>query len=1183
MIARNVPRILLVTLMFFLLPYAVSAQQTYEIDCRDTPLSDVLKKVTEMTGYSFVYSNTSVDVSAKTDVSVRSSDINVILDSIFKNTGIVYTIVGRQVALRTENAVPQTPAQTPSKGTRTVRGQVLDDSDLPLVGADVFIKGTTTGVFTDSEGRYEIEVPDDPETELVFNFFGMKTRAERIGARSRIDMLLLPDAKFIDEVVVTGYQTISRERSAGAFAKVEGETVSRKSSAFGSPLRGLEGTVAGLNVNTSSEGTTYLIRGVTSINASTEPLYIVDGVAMSRDQLETMVNPNDISSVTFLKDATAASIWGAQAANGVIVLTTKTGTGTGKLTVSYNGSFTFKGKPDYGYNDMMTASEFISAASEVFDPYTYPYSDVSTMTWGISGNFPVVYPHEIPMYRYFSGEISYAEREAALSALASQDGRGDYEKYMMSNAFLTDHSVSFSGGNDRNNYYVSLGYQGEQGTAKDRSDEYKIFMRDMLSVTKWLKLDISLNAYWSKATSHLSSGDDEGMDHLTSLPYAVFYNDDGSPISFTQYLMMPSQQSSTEDITGINLDYYPVTDWLSSTVSDIEYSVRANAGVTVKLFPFLSYEGRFQYLRSSTKSESFYPADSFKVRIDRAYATDTEGTAWLPSSGGNFTMGDSYTDSYTVRNQLNFDHSWQKTMKHQITAVAGFEIRDTRTAGHTSFMRGYDMQTMQHIEYDDYYLSTTGVRNPVLPMLAGAAANYFDPNSYDQTETEYRFMSVYANASYTLADKYSLNASIRVDQSNLFGSDPSVQFKPIWSVGGIWNIARENFLVHSTWIDNLNLRVSYGFAGNSPDPGQGGPYDILSSASDPSYSEFGLGYTVTTPANDKLTWEKTRTWNVGIDFDLFSRLSGSVDFYDKYTTNLLASTPADPTTGFVSVLSNVGEMSNRGVELSLNSINIVNAHLLWTTGFNFTYNANKLVSMYVNPPDTPNLMVDYEYWEGYPYGTLFGYRWAGLDPANGMSRVYNSRAEAVSSVSDIDDLSVVPYLGTTVPPFYGSLTNTFRIHDFELSFMFVYNMGHKMRNDINTQYTYRLNGALHKDFALRWKQPGDEAFTDVPAYYRLDDTSVNETDILSLYRYADINVLDASYIKLRDLSIAYYLPEKACKAIAAQSASVRFQVSDLFVIPFNGEGIDPEAFSLRYGSRGDKFRPMMTLGLSIDF
>lgn len=1172
----------ILAVMSFLLSVTVaSAQRTFDIECTDTPLSEVMKDVSEQTGYSFVYSNTSVNVSMKVSVSVRSADIGVILDAVFHGTGISYKIIDRQVALIQEDRHDVT-ARNAVKGTRTVKGRILDDDDLPLVGADVFVKGSDTGAFTDSDGYYEIEVPDDPETELVFNFFGMKQRSEKIGNRQRIDILLLPDTKFIDEVVVTGYQTISRERSAGAFAKVDGDVVSRRASAYGNTLRGLEGSVAGLNVNTTAEGTSYLIRGVTSINASTEPLYIVDGVAMSRTQVESMVNPNDVASVTFLKDATAASIWGAQAANGVIVMTTKTGTTSGKLTVSYNGSFTFKGRPDYSYQDMMTAAEFINAASEVFDPYTYPYEDVSTSTWGISANFPVVYPHEIPMYRYFSGEISYADREAALNALASRDGRKSYEKYMMSNAFLTSHSVSFSGGNDRNSYYASLEYQGEQGSYKDMTDEYKVYMRDVLQVTRWLKLDLSVNAYYSKASSHLSSSD-ETMSHLTSLPYAVFFNNDGSPVSFTQYLMMPSKKEETERITGINLDYYPVADYLSSTENSINFSVRANAGITVNLFSFLSYEGRFQYLRSNTKSETYFPSSTFKVRLDRAYGTDIDGVAYLPSSGGDFTMGDSYTDSYTVRNQLNLDHRFGESVSHQITAVAGFELKDNRTAGHSSFMRGYDMQTMQYISYDDYFLSNTGVRNPALPMISGASANYFDPNSYRQTETEYRFMSVYANASYTLADRYSLNASIRVDQSNLFGSDPSVQFKPIWSVGGIWNIAKEKFLTGVQWIDNLNLRVSYGFAGNSPNPGQGGPYNILSSVSDPSYNEFGLGYIVTTPANDKLTWEKTRTWNMGIDFDLFSRLSGSLDFYDKYTTNLLADTPCDPTTGFTSVLSNVGEMSNRGVELTLSSVNIVSGGFVWMTDFNFTYNANKLVSMYVNPPDTPYNMVDYEYWEGLPYGTIFGYRWAGLDPADGMSRVYNSKGEPVRSISDIDNTSVVPFLGTTVPPVYGSLTNSFRFKGFDLSFMFVYNMGHVMRNDINTQFTYRLSGALHKDFAKRWKQPGDEATTDVPAYFKLDDTSINETDILSLYRYADINVLPASYIKLRDISLTYNLPDRACKAIKAESASVRFQVSDLFVIPFNREGIDPEAFYLSSGSRGDRYRPMMTLGINVTF
>ena len=239
--------------------------------------------------------------------------------------------------------------------------------------------------------------------------------------------------------------------------------------------------------------------------------------------------------------------------------------------------------------------------------------------------------------------------------------------------------------------------------------------------------------------------------------------------------------------------------------------------------------------------------------------------------------------------------------------------------------------------------------------------------------------------------------------------------------------------------------------------------------------------------------------------------------------------------------------------------------------------------MYITPPDTPSSMVNYEYWEGYPYGTVFGYRWAGLDPTDGMPRVYDSKGNVVRSIGDIDNLNAVPYMGTTIPPIFGSLNNSLRYRGFEFSFMFIFNCGHVMRNDINSFYTRRFESDLHNDFALRWRRPGDEKKTNVPAYYKLNDTSVNENDVQMLYKYADINVLNASYIKLRDISLTYHLPAKACKAIKARNASFMIQASDLLLIPFNKEGIDPEAFYLAGGSRGDRFRPYFTAGLNVEF
>lgn len=1177
-------RLILIALAILCCGELSAQSRGISINAHNIVLSEVLKSISSQSDYKFVYNNNVVDVSKRITAQIGDADIDSVLKAVLSGTGITYTIIDKQIALSIEPVSVGDRADTLEVGSRSVHGRVFDGNGEALPGVTILINGAAIGAITDIDGTYAIIVPDDPATTLHFNYMGMKPQIKAIGDSEECNVVLEMDEKHLAQVVVTGYQTISRERSAGSFSKVDGADIQDRGNAHGDILKALEGAVPGLSVNTTAEGTSYLIRGVTSINSSQEPLYIVDGVKMSRSQVSRMVNPNDVENVTFLKDATAASIWGAQAANGVIVLTTKSGSSRGDLHIEYNGSFTFKGMPDYGYMDMMSSADFIKVAQEVFDPDTYRWKDINNTTFGSSTSFPVIYPHEDAMYRFYNGEISATECNDILDRLSRSNGREQYEKYFMSNSYLTNHSLSFSGGSDNNNYYLSLEYQREQGSSQNIADEYKVYMRDILNVTKWLKLDLSLNAFYAKQTSHLSSSDEYGGNHLTSLPYATFFDENGNELSHTGYLMNCDLQREVEAVTGFSLNYMPVSDWRKSMDKRNTYSVRANAGLTIDIFDGLSYEGRFQYMIDNSKSEQFYPGETYKVRLDRAFATDKNGVQYLPSSGGYFTMGNSYGTAYTVRNQLSFDKGIEKNQTHHVTALAGFELNSNKNSSNASFLRGYDMQTMQHISYDDYNLSQTGVRDPLLPMIAAATTNQFEPNDYEQGESEYRFVSLYANGAYTLNDKYSVNASIRVDQSNLFGSDPSVQFKPIWSVGAIWNMAREKFMVSKEKIDRLNLRLSYGFAGNSPRPGEGGPYDILTSLSDPRYNEFGLGYVVTTPANDKLTWEKTRTWNLGVDFSLFgNRFGGSLDLYDKHTTNLLAQTPVDPTTGFTTVLSNVGTLNNRGIELSLNSLNIVTDSFTWNTLFNITYNHNKLVSMYVSPPDTPSSMVGYEYWEDYPYGTIFGYRWAGLDPADGMPRVYDSQMNAVRSITDIDNTSAVPYLGTTVPPLFGSFSNILKYKGLELSFMFIFNAGHKLRNDINTQYTYRLTGELHNDFAKRWKRPGDELKTDVPAYFKLDNTSINESDVLSLYKYADINVLNASYIKLRDIALTYHFPESITSAIRAENMSVRVQASNLCMIALNGEGIDPEAFYLSGGSRGERYNPYFTFGLNIGF
>ena len=1162
-------------ILAILLPCVMHAQGQITVAADSQPLSTVLKLISAQTDYGFVYNNDLIDTSVKVTVFVSSDDIKEVLDAVTAASGLKYTIIGKQIAFSVPE-VTEVRAQD-GKKTRTVSGRVTDPAGDPLPGAGVYIEGTKTGTFADINGRYTIEVPDNPETVLTFDFIGMKTAAERIGSRTAVNVVLDDEVSMLSQSVVTGYQTISRERSAGSFANVAGAAVRDQANIHGNVLRSLEGSAAGLSVSETADGVTYLIRGVSSINSKREPLFIVDGVAMTKQQMDRMINPNDVESVNFLKDATAASIWGAQAANGVIVITTKKGR-AGDLRISYNGSFTFKGKPDWSYMDLMTSEQFIKTAAEVFDPQTYKWSDVQNNTYGTGNAYRVIYPHESALYRYYIGEISMDERDAALKALSEVNGRKEYEKYFMSNAYLMNHSVSFSGGSDKSSFYVSLESQRTRGVDKDTQDEYRLFFRDALHLAKWLDLDLSAHLFYSDEKSYRLSHE------LTDLPYISYYDKDGKELSLANYIMSDAYRTSIEGITGISLAYYPVSDFMSNPVTAKTLGANANAGLTVHFADWLSYEGRFQYSLTQGTSESYLDATSFGVRIERTQGTDMGGTQYLPSSGGHYTFSASSMSSYTVRNQLNLDKYLGRQDSHRITGVAGFELSSRKTGSNSMFLRGYDMQTMEHIFYDEYTLSRTGVKNPALPSFAASSTNTFEPNEYNQDEMEYRFVSMYANGAYTLKDKYSFNASVRVDQSNLFGSDPSVQFKPICSAGFIWNAAKESFMRGTSgWLNRLNLRASFGYAGNSPDPGQGGPYNILSSVSDANYSRFGLGYVVVTPANDKLSWEKTRIINLGVDWSVLgNRLNGSIDVYDKYTTNLLGQAPVDPTTGFTTVLSNIGSMSNRGVELTLDSTNITAGDFVWTTGFNITYNRNKLLEMYVEPPRSAYAMIDYHYWEGYPYGTVFAYKWAGLDPADGMPRVYDSKGNIVRSVTDVDTIDAVPYAGTTVPPVFGSLNNDFRWGDWDLSVSFIYNLGHVMRNDVNSTFSYRLDSNLHNDFSKRWKQPGDELTTDVPAYYSLKNTSINESDVIFLYRYSDVNVVTASYIKLREVSLGYRLPAPACRALHVQHATARLQASNLATIAFNKEGIDPEAFYFS-GARSDRFHPLVSASLNLEF
>lgn len=1181
--AKGMKAALLVCMLFFFCGTVMA--QNVTVSAKNATLKSVMSQITQQTGYKFAYSDAVKADNIRVSVDASNEPVQAVFEKIFNQAGISYKVEGKMVSL---SAGREDRGGRP----RQITGRVTDNNGEPVVGATVLIQGTMNGTSTDADGKYSIAAR--PSDLLTFTCIGYTTLQAEVGRRAVIDAILLDDVEKLQEIVVTGYQTLSKERSAGSFSTVKGEAIQDKANARGSIIESLEGVAPGLQVNLTGNDTSsekYTVRGITSVYSNKQPLFVVDGIAIEVESLETLLNSDDIQSVTVLKDATAASIWGSQAANGVVVIETKTGRNTnGKYSVKYSGTYTWKGKPDYAYQDLMDSKTFIKNALEVFDPVGYKESAASTGTTG-SANFvrnAILFPHEVPMYDCYAGRITESERDAQLAVLANRSWYDDYSKYMMSDAWLTKHTVSIEGGNNKSQLFTSLTYEGNKGTSKNLTNNFKVNIREVYNVAKWLKLDFGINTALTTSDYHtaIGYGSGRGLTYrnspsMSSLPYAALFDENGNPLDHSVYDMSASLKAQAEAALGTSLTYYPLDDFNLSMNKSRKLSIRANAGITVKFFDGFRYEGKFSYNRASNQYELYYPGETYVSRYEQGISYDkTTKTQYGPSSGGYFKATDGYATDWTVRNQLVLDKTFNS--KHQVAAVAGLEFRENHTESNSSVKVGYDYQTMQATTYDWTRLQKTMTSAMLSPIMGSTGLMLYKAasDSFSQSDVSYRYFSFYGNAGYTYDRRYSVNASVRIDQSNLFGSDPSNQFKPIWSVGAVWNAKNEKFLQNVNWLSKLSLRASYGLGGNAPQPGYGSPVDIIGSSTT-AYVDHVVYY-ISSPAANKIHWEKTTTKNLGIDFAFFQhRLYGSIDLYDKYTTDLLDSKPLDSTTGYTTIKSNVGEISNKGVELTLGGSIFRTRDFQWDAVFNFAYNKNLLVKYYHTAYTSPSNMTGGRI-EGYPLGAVFAYKWGGLTHDTGIPQIELNDGSLYSGAYSKLSADEIHYQGTQIAPYFGSLSSSLKYKGIGLSFMFVYNFGNKIWNDELTYWYDRLGENVHNDFDKRWREPGDEATTNIPSYLYTGKgrTYSNEKN---LYMYADINVLDGSFVKLRELKLSYDLQQKALKAMKIKGLSVYAQTNNLFYIAANKEGIDPE-YAPSVGSyRPMKMGPAWTFGLTVNF
>lgn len=1047
-----------------------------------------------------------------------------------------------------------------AQSSQTLRGKVTDSNNEPLPGVSITVPGTKIVVITDIDGTFKVDVPSSVKAKnITVSCIGMETMSVPFAQIAPATPIVMKeDVTLLGDVIVTGYQTISKERATGSFGTVRSEQLEKKLNVDLKNI--LEGQVAGVVLDKDGN---ISIRGISTWKAETAPLIVVDGYPTEITLSD--LNPDNIENVTVLKDGVAASIYGSRSANGVIVVTTKAGE-KGKTKVSYRGTFKFEGKPDLSDLHMASTSDYIDAELALYDfsPNSNTYN-IATRNNNLSE-----VNYLLAMRK--AGKISDNEFNTSIDALRKNDVLKDMEKNMFRTHFVQTHNLSISGGTDQNRYNLAVNYAKDHGNyVNTNSDRLIVDFNNQWNPWKFLTVNVAANINYT-----LSEAPATGWQSLTDMtsyikPYHTLYNEDGSLRNLRLASYATSELYGT--ISGLkDVTYNPITDAYDDYVTNNNFSTRFSGSLRFNIIEGLTAEVGGNWARSNNIRKAVAEADSYIMRMAFNNTTSTSNPSNHYVPDGDMINETRYkSENWTVRAQANFNRTFGK---HRVTALAGYEVRRITYDNNTYATRlGYN-STAGSFSPTNLVDLKSGVFNS--DMLTGSNPISYNLNYGSYSISDNRFVSWYVNASYEFDNRYLVSGSIREDLTNFFGTDPKYRHRPMWSIGGTWKIHNEKFFDVS-WIDRLNLRLSYGINGNISL--SEGPYLILGAGSFSSITG-GIANSIKSYPNNSLRWEKTETTNVGLDVSVLdSRLGVSFDYYQKLSSDLLASDAIDPTTGASSVMKNVGSIDNRGYEIALTATPVRNKNFSWDLSYNLSLNKNKVKEYNVNMAyPTSYAWTSPVHAEGYPMYGLFGYKFAGLDE-KGQTMIYDPEGnKKLASLCTVDDII---YQGTAVPKADMSFTNNFRYKNWNLSFMFIAKFGHKYRKDVFQGSNYNS-----RHFAERWQKAGDEAWAIYPyfASWNMD---------MFYHPFCDIFIGNASYAKLRDLTLTYTFDNNLTQKIGMSNARIYLQARNLFRITASDCDIDPERYEVEMGGgMGSStntgyatlpMRPEFYIGLSFSF
>ncbi len=1066
----------------------------------------------------------------------------------------------------------------------TVTGRVLDASlsNEPLIGATVAAitkdGKQVAGAVTDYDGRFSLSLPDNT-TALAVSYLGYnKKNIELKPGKTDYTVRLSPAAHTVAEVVVTGYQKIDRRKLTASVStvKISDETVG----AVKNIDQALAGQVAGLAAVSSSGApgapVKIRIRGTASLNGTQEPLWVLDGIPLEGtdipkiDELNNIddvyqtsiagINPADIDNITVLKDAAATAIYGARAANGVIVITTKHGH-EGKPVINFSTKLTYSPRTDISRLNLLNAQQKVDLELGLLSA-GYAYRPHKGCVANILDN--------LGEYNTFiSGGWNALSEEAQKQINSLKTINNDWNDILFRNVLNKEYNASVSGGSDRSHYYASLGYYDEQGVTKGvDNNRYNLTMKTDFRVNSHLKLGLSVFANQRKQNSFLT--DTGGFTNPVYYsrrvnPYYQPFDSEGN------YIYDTNVQGRESEVPDFNI--YEERDNTYNRRRDNSFMGILDA--ELKIMTGLTLTSQFGIQLDNYRLKRYAGQDSYAMRKEKEYATYVQADGSSKSifpDGGYSKVTESHSRQWTWKAMLEWNRVFSRI--HDVELMAGTEVRRTKQETLWSAAYGYDARTM-----------TT---QPVIFPSQDVAEQY---PLHKETFTDNAYVSWFTTGSYTLLHRYTLGGSVRWDGSDVFGVAKKYRYLPLYSASALWRVGQENWMKDVGWISNLDLRLSYGLQGNidkNTSPYLIGTYDRVTIL--PNNTERVIS-TETAP-NPNLKWEKTSNVNIGIDLGLFdNRIRLTIDHYYRKSTDLIGQRMLPLETGFSSTTINWASMENRGWEIALNAMPVRTKDWKWTATVNLGFNTNKVLHESVAENET------YPSREGHPVGALFAYKTAGLD-SDGYPLLVNADGSTStlkdflklnnaggSTLSAAEQRAQYTYMGTTDPKCSGGFINELTYKSWLLSVNIMFNLGMKVRVQPDyspTNYDRGLN--TNTEILRRWTDASQTGLS--AAYSKLMTSSERPAEFIRYSEYDTYSMLDVwvrsqSYARLQSVRLGYKLPKTWLKPLGIESASLSLEGRNLFVVASDYTNyLDPETMGNPYAQPVAK---SLIFGLSVNF